>query len=188
MATKKHLTPTKLLWIDLEMTGLDPAVEVITEVAVLVTDFDLKIQKEYEAHAHYKKGDLQKRFDAEENGFWNTMPEERDSLIAACESSKTSLSQIEKQLIKLVKKHFPKKEAVILAGNSIRMDRMFIDKYMPNLAKLLHYRMFDVTSFKIWIEGNGHSPRRKLEKHRALYDIHESIAELKYYLDKGWLR
>jgi oligoribonuclease len=116
------------------------------------------------------------------------MPEDRDKLIKACAESESSLEEIEDKMIELLKKNFADDESVILAGNSIRVDRMFIDKYMPRFAALLHYRMFDVTAFKIWIEGNGHEGRKKEERHRALYDIHESMAELKYYLEKGWLK
>lgn len=184
---KSKPKPTKLLWIDLEMTGLDPETEVITEAAVLVSDFKLEIEKEYEAVVHYSPAELKKKFDAEPNGFWNSMPEARDKLIKACADSKTSLEQLEDSLIEICKKNFPKGEMIVLAGNSIRVDRMFIDKYLPRFAALLHYRMFDVTAFKIWIEGNGREGRKKEERHRALYDIHESMAELKYYLEKGWM-
>lgn len=183
----KKRKATKLLWIDLEMTGLDPNKEVITEVAVLVSDFKLNIEKEYEAKVHYSPAKLKKKFNKEENGFWNSMPEERDRMIADCAESKLKLSDIEDDLIALVKSDFGG-ELVVLAGNSIRVDRMFIDKYLPRFAALLHYRMFDVTAFKIWIEGNGHEGRKKEERHRALYDIHESMAELKYYLEKGWMK
>ncbi len=184
----KKSKPTKLFWIDLEMTGLEPETEVITEVAALVSDFNLKIEAEYEATVHYSKSDLQARFDKEPNGFWNSMPEERDKLMESCAKSKTTLEEVEEELIDICKKNFLKDERIILAGNSIRVDRMFIDKYMPKFAELLHYRMFDVTTFKIWIEGNKHEGRKKEERHRALYDIHESMAELKYYLEKGWMK
>lgn len=183
----KKEKPTKLLWMDLEMTGLDPEVEVITEVAALISDFKLKVEVEYEAKLHYSPAKLKAKFDAEVNGFWNSMPEERDRLVADCASSKLKLRDVENQLIKLVEDNFGV-QPVILAGNSIRVDRMFIDKYMPRFAALLHYRMFDVTTLKIWIEGNGRQARKKEERHRALYDIYESIAELKYYLEKGWVR
>ena len=184
----KKQKPTKLLWVDLEMTGLDPQTEVITEVAALVSDFKLNVEAEYEAKVHYSPAKLKKMFDAEVNGFWNSMPEERDRLIADCEQSKLKLKDVEDELIALVKEHFPADERVILAGNSIRVDRMFIDKYLPRFAALLHYRMFDVTALKIWIEGNGHEGRKKEERHRALYDIHESMAEVRFYLEKGWVK
>ncbi len=183
----KRQKATKLLWLDLEMTGLDPETEVITEVAALVSDFELNVEKEYESKVHYSPTKLKNKFDKEVNGFWNSMPEERDRLVSDCAESKLKLSDIEDDLIALIKANF-NGEPVVLAGNSIRVDRIFIDKYMPRFAELLHYRMFDVTTFKIWIEGNGHEGRKKEERHRALYDIHESMAELKYYLEKGWLR
>jgi oligoribonuclease len=186
--TPKKQKATKLLWVDLEMTGLEPRDEVITEIAALVSDFKLNIESEYEGVVHYSKEDLKARFNKEPNGFWNSMPKERDKLIKSCSESKLSLEDLEDSLIEICEKHFPKDEKIILAGNSIRVDRMFIDKYMPRFAGLLHYRMFDVTTLKIWIEGNGHQGRKKEERHRALYDIHESMAELKYYLEKGWVK
>ncbi len=184
----KRQKGTKLLWLDLEMTGLDPETEVITEVAALVSDFKLKVEKEYEAKVHYSPAKLKAMFDVEPNGFWNLMPEERDRMITDCAESKFKLSDIEDALIAIVNEYFAAGEKVILAGNSIRVDRMFIDKYLPRLAELLHYRMFDVTTLKIWIEGNGHQARKKEERHRALYDIYESMEELKYYLEKGWVK
>lgn len=191
----KHRKPTKLFWVDLEMTGLDVETEVITEAAVLISDFKLNLlnlnsdgdkNEGFEAVIHYSEGELKQKFDSEESGFWNSLPKERDKLIEACASSRLSLRDVEDSLIKIVEEFF-NGEPVILAGNSIRMDRMFIDKYMPRFAALLHYRMFDVSTLKIWIEGNNHPARKKLEKHRALYDIYESIEELRYYLKKGWM-
>jgi oligoribonuclease len=184
----KKQKPTRLFWIDLEMTGLDPKSEVITEVAALVSDFKLNVECEYEGVVHYSKEDLKERFDKEPNGFWNSMPKERNKLMKSCSESELSLTDLEDSLIEICKKYFPEEERIVLAGNSIRVDRMFIDRYMPRFAALLHYRMFDVTAFKIWIEGNGHEGRKKEERHRALYDIHESMAELKYYLEKGWVK
>ena len=92
--------------------------------------------------------------------------------------------EVENDLCTLVKKYFLPKETVYLAGNSIRVDRSFIDVYMPKFSKILHYRMLDVTAFKLLWTGQGGTEYKKAEHHRALDDIHESIAELKYYNTK----
>lgn len=174
------------MWVDLEMTGLDPDNDVIIEVAALVSDFKFNILREFESAVYYPAGFLEAKLNSDTGSFWNSRPKARDQLLRDCAKSVNSLRSVEIKLIEIIKEHF-KDELVILAGSSIRVDRAFIDNYMPELAALLHYRMFDVTSFKIWIEGQGHKPRKKAERHRALYDIYESMEELKFYLEKGYL-
>ncbi len=183
----KSKKPTRLLWVDLEMTGLNPAEDVISEVAIIVTDFKFHQLEQFSSAVNYPKGFLEQKFDSEPNQFWNSRPAGRNDLLKSSAQSVHNLRSIEQKILALVKEYF-KGELVILAGNSIRVDRAFIDNYMPELAATLHYRMLDVSSFKIWIEGNGHPSRKKIEKHRALSDIEESIAELKFYLQQGWLK
>jgi oligoribonuclease len=90
---------------------------------------------------------------------------------------------VEQELIGIVNSFYGLKDGVIIAGNSIAQDRKFIDKYMPNLASRLHYRMLDVSSFKIIFEYCYRKKFHKKQTHRALADIEESIDELKYYLN-----
>lgn len=176
----KKAKPTKLIWMDLEMTGLDPAKDVILEVAVEITDFDFKTLATYEVCVAHPKETVVKRMQA--NNWWQNYPENRDHFVNNLEKGK-SLQQVEHELIALVEEHFGSEPAV-LAGNSIHSDRLFIRQWMPALDLKLHYRMLDVTSFKILMQGKKWGREfLKPEAHRAFEDIQGSIAELQYYLD-----
>lgn len=171
--------PTKLLWIDLEMTGLDPLEDVILEVAVEVTDFNFKTLASYEACLKQDKDLVVRRMQA--NIWWKDFPENRDQFIQKIDEGKDP-AQVEEELIELVKAHFGK-ELAMLAGNSIHNDRGFIKQWLPNLDLLLHYRMLDVSSWKLVMQGKYGLNFEKPEVHRAFEDIQASIAELDYYLD-----
>ena len=93
-----------------------------------------------------------------------------------------SEEDLDRTLGEIAIKHFKKKNPVIICGNSIAQDRKFIDKYLPNFAERLHYRMLDVSSFKIVFREMLGREFKKANSHRALDDIRESIAELKYYM------
>lgn len=176
---KKDVIPTKLLWIDLEMTGLNPAKDVILEVAVEVTDFDFKTLESYEAVVKQSKDVVVKRM--QENVWWKDFPANRDQFVAKLESGKP-LKQVETELIALVKKHFGD-ELAVLAGNSIHNDRLFIKQWLPELDLKLHYRMLDVSAFKVLMQGKYSVVFEKQDVHRAFDDIQASIAELDFYLD-----
>ena len=171
--------PTKLLWIDLEMTGLNPKTDVILEIAAEVTDFDFKTIETYEARVQQSKEFVVKRMQA--NAWWQGFPENRDAFLAKMADAKPP-KQVEQELIALVEKHFGS-EPAILAGNSIHNDRKFIERWWPSLDLKLHYRMLDVSSFKILMQGKYAVPFEKKDVHRAFDDIQASIAELDYYLD-----
>lgn len=175
----KDRIPTKLLWVDLEMTGLDPAKDVILEVAAEVTDFNLKTQASYEARVHQNRKTVVTRMQA--NIWWRDFPKNRDDFLAKLDQGK-QLEQVEQELIKLVDKHFGDEPAV-LAGNSIYNDRLFLKSWMPNLDLKLHYRMLDVSSFKIFMQGKYGEVFEKDSPHRAFDDIQASIAELQHYLE-----
>ena len=172
--SKKTLKSSKLLWLDLEMTGLHPDKDRILEIGAIVTDFNfneiaifesaifqssavLKNMNEWSLHAHTKSGLLEKIKDA---------PKEKD---------------VENEFLQFVSANF-KNEPVVIAGNSIHQDRRFIDKWWPKVSDVLHYRMVDVSSFKIIMQTKYNRVFNKKENHRALEDIRESIAELKFYL------
>ena len=174
--------PTKLLWVDLEMTGLDPTKDVILEVAAEVTDFNFKTLASYEARVKSKREIVVSRMQT--NVWWKDYPENRDEFIKKLDDGK-SLSEVEQDLIQLVEKQFGHTPA-ILAGNSIHNDRIFIKQWWPTLDLKLHYRMLDVTSMKIYMQGKYGVEYEKKEIHRAFDDIQASIAEWQYYLD--WLR
>jgi oligoribonuclease len=165
----------KLLWIDLEMTGLEIEKEVIIEAAAVVTDFEFNELDVY--HAIIKQD--QKYLDAMDD--WNTKHHGASGLTAAVATGK-SPNLVEEELISLVKKHFSPEERAVLAGNSIMQDRLFISRYFKKLNERLHYRMVDVTSWKIIFNDKFKLKYNKKNTHRALDDINESISELKFYL------
>lgn len=174
----KHASPTKLIWVDLEMTGLDPANDVILEVAAEITDFDFKTLASYEATVRQPKDVVVDRM--QKNIWWADYPENRDEFINKLDSAKPS-DQVEAELIKLIEEQFGD-EPAILAGNSIHSDRGFIRQWWPQLDLKLHYRMLDVSAWKIVMQGKYGVQFEKKEVHRAFDDIQASIAELQNYL------
>jgi len=178
----KHAIPTKLLWVDLEMTGLDPTQDVILEIAVEITDFNFKTLASYEARVQHRKEVVVNRM--QKNVWWQDYPANRDDFVAKLEHGKP-LHQVERELIELLRAHFGD-EPAILAGNSIHNDRNFIKHWWPEFDLKLHYRMLDVSSLKIFMQGKYGVEFEKKEIHRAFDDIQASIAELQYYLE--WLR
>jgi len=178
-ASLKDMLPTKLLWVDLEMTGLDPRQDRILEVAAEVTDFTFTTLASYEARIKHPKDIIVDRF--QKNVWYADFPENRDFFITHLEEGKPS-SVVESELISLIETQFGPERA-ILAGNSIHNDRNFIKQWWPQLDLKLHYRMLDVSSFKIVMQGMHGLQFEKKESHRAFDDIQASIAELQYYLD-----
>lgn len=165
----------KFLWLDMEMTGLDVTKEVIIEVGAIVTGTDLEPLSTFHAVVKQEQQYLD-RMDE-----WNTKQHGQSGLTALVPDG-TPQNEVEAALIAICDEHF-KGEKVILAGNSIGQDRLFIDKYMPLLAERLHYRMLDVSTFKIVFNYFYQiSYSKKPSLHRALDDIQESINELKRYL------
>lgn len=175
----KNARPTKILWMDLEMTGLDPQKDLILEVAAEVTDFDFKTLATYEACIKQPKATVVKRMQA--NNWWQGYPDNRDHFVNNLDNGKP-LAQVEKELIALVEDQFGS-EMAVLGGNSIYNDRLFIKRWMPALDLKLHYRMLDVSAWKIYMQGKHGINFSKPETHRAFEDTQGSIAELQYYLD-----
>jgi oligoribonuclease len=175
----KKAIPTKLLWVDLEMTGLDPLQDVILEVAAEITDFDFKTLASYEAIVQQPKDVVVDRM--QKNNWWADYPVNRDEFVKNLDSAKPS-QQVEHELIELIEQQFGDEPAV-LAGNSIHNDRNFIKQWWPQLDLKLHYRMLDVSALKIFMQGKYGVQFDKKEVHRAFDDIQASIAELQYYLE-----
>ncbi|CAM6005647.1 unnamed protein product [Sphagnum balticum] len=167
------LKMNRLLWVDLEMTGLDIEKEVIIEAAVIVTDLEFKPLVTY--HAIVKQD--QKLLDSMDA--WNTKHHGESGLTASVPNGRDP-QDVEEDLLKIVNEHFPGERAV-LAGNSISQDRLFINKYFKKLSERLHYRTVDVTSWKIIFNDKFKIKYDKKNTHRALDDILESIAELQFY-------
>lgn len=165
-----------LLWIDLEMTGLSPEKDRILEVAAIATGWDFEPKAEMTAVVKVDPKLMKERMVGD---FWEKNSESRDALMAQNEKG-LSVSEVEKQILEFLDKNF--KGEVYLAGNSIHQDRKFIEREMPELNKRLHYRMFDVSAWKIYFENKKGKKFMKPENHRALDDIRGSIEEMKWYL------
>ena len=170
----------RIVWVDLEMTGLDPARHVIVEVAALVTDAELNIIDEgVDLVVHATDAQL-----AEMDDFVTEM-HSGNGLLDDIKASTVSLAEAEDAVLRLVAKHCDPAHPAPLAGNSIATDRTFIRAQMPRLDAALHYRMIDVSTVKEltrrWYPRAYYNQPEKGMAHRALADIVESIRELDYY-------
>ena len=170
----------ELVWLDLEMTGLDPKIHRIIEIATIITDSELNIiaeGPELVIHAH-------KKVLSKMNDYVHEM-HYRSGLLDKVKESKMTIKEAEIQTLDFLNEHLESKYRPPLCGNSIGTDRRFLDAQMNDLERRLHYRVVDVTSIKElatrWNpELNAKIPP-KMETHRALDDIIESIEELKFY-------
>lgn len=169
------MSTKNLLWMDLEMTGLDDQTDQILEVAAVVTDIELQAKEEFHRIVFQPKEVLDGMND------WCKKTHGASGLTAACATG-TPLTQVESELLDFIKRHFRSNERIVIAGNSIGNDRRFIDRYMPAFAKKLHYRMIDVSSYKEIYRDRYKLGFKKANAHRATGDIHESIRELGFYL------
>ncbi|MDN6200551.1 oligoribonuclease [Corynebacterium flavescens] len=170
----------RLVWIDLEMTGLDPQRHVIVEVAAIITDANLNIVGEgIDVVVHASEEEL-----AQMDDFVTNM-HAHSGLDKEIRASTTTLTEAEDAVLALVEEHCDPEHPAPLAGNSIATDRTFIRAYMPRLDKALHYRMIDVSTIKElsrrWYPRAYYNQPEKGMAHRALQDIIESIRELDFY-------
>lgn len=176
MASKK--SKKHLVWIDCEMTGLDPAHDVLLEIATIVTNYDLEVIARGPVIAIRTSESRLAKMDA-----WNQRTHSASGLLDRVRTEGVSVTEAEEETLRFVKKYCYKKTAP-LCGNSIGQDKRFLAKYMPQLHDFLHYKVVDVSSIKVlvseWYGGRYASPPKQ-ELHRALADIEESIAELAYY-------
>jgi oligoribonuclease len=169
-----------LAWIDLEMTGLDPARHTIVEIACLITDDDLTILSEGpELIVHASPEQL-----AEMDDFVTAM-HTRSGLLDAIKASELSLADAGAQTLAYLTQHIPEARTVPLAGNSIGTDRRFLATQLPEIEDYLHYRSVDVSTVKElcrrWYPDIYKGAPVKKGGHRALQDIRESVDELAYY-------
>src|SRR3954451_16700269 len=171
------------MWMDLEMTGLDPGKDVIVEIATLVTDDDLNVVAEGpDLVVHQPESAL-----AMMDPFVVDM-HTKSGLLAAVRASTTTLEDAGARTLAFVKEHPPEPATVPLCGNSIGTDRRFLAAYLPAIENWLHYRSVDVSSVnelvKRWYPGLASAHPNKTGSHRALDDIRESVNELRFYRER----
>jgi len=168
-----------LVWIDLEMTGLDSAADVILEIACVITDGNLNTIAESPSLIIHQPEEKLRVMNQ-----WCQEQHVKTGLVEAVRKSTIMLQQAEKEIFDLIRKHCPIHTGV-LSGNSVWQDRVFLAKYMPKIPVYLHYRTVDVTTVKElvrrWYPQSPHTEYKKSDQHRALSDIYESIAELQHY-------
>ena len=167
-----------LVWLDMEMTGLDPVNDKIIEIAVIITDPNLEILSEAPVFVIKQDDSLLQNMDA-----WNTNTHSKSGLIEKVKHSATTEKDAEDQLINFLKPYVDKNKSP-MCGNTICQDRRFMANYMPKLEAYFHYRNLDVSVFKEL--AKRWRPEligkfKKSAKHEALADIKESIEELKFY-------
>jgi oligoribonuclease len=170
-----------LIWIDCEMTGLDPEVDRLIEIAVVVTGPDLQTRVEGPVLVIHQSDEQLDKMDA-----WNKGTHGRSGLIDKVKASFTSEAEAELALLEFVAKYAPK-GTVPMCGNTIGQDRRFLVKYMPKLEAFFHYRNIDVSTLKELAKRwrpDVYNGFRKQQKHTALADVHESIEELAHYREQ----
>ena len=179
-AVKTVLNEFRLVWLDMEMTGLDPERERIIEVAVVVTEPDLTVVAEGPVLVIHQPDSLLDAMDS-----WNRSTHSKSGLTDKVKSSTMTEEQAQDELIAFLSQYVPAGKSP-LCGNTVSQDRRFMFKYMPKLEQFFHYRTVDVSTLKEL--ARRWKPEllkgfEKRSKHEALADIYESIDELKYYRD-----
>ncbi|NND85550.1 MAG: oligoribonuclease [Acidimicrobiia bacterium] len=172
-----------LVWVDLEMTGLDPAEHVIVEIAVIITDGALETLVEGPDLIIHATDEQLGRMDD-----FVTKMHKGSGLTEAVRASTLTVAEAEEQVMAFIKEHVPEHRVGLLAGNSIHTDRTFLTRYMPAITDHLHYRLVDVSTVKElarrWYPDDIEDAPIKGGAHRALADIRESIDELRWFRDR----
>ena len=173
--------PENLVWIDLEMTGLDPEAERIIEIATVVTDTSLVVLAEGPEMVIHQTAEVLSAMDE-----WNTGQHGRSGLTERVLASTWTEEDAQARTLEFLKRYVPPGTSP-MCGNSICLDRRFLHRYMPELEGFFHYRNLDVSTLKElclrWAPGKA----RRFSKqtgHRALQDVHDSISELRFYRDE----
>lgn len=167
-----------LIWLDMEMTGLDPEKDKIIELAVVITNSQLETVAEGPVWVVHQSNEVLDGMDD-----WNKGTHGRSGLIDKVKASTLSEADVEAQCLEFIKQHVPARISP-MCGNSIGQDRRFMVRYMPKLEEYFHYRNLDVSTLKELVRRWKPELAKGLTKHgkhEALADVHESINELKYY-------
>jgi oligoribonuclease len=170
-----------LIWLDCEMTGLDPETERLIEIAVIVTGPNLEPRIEGPVLVIHQDDAQLDRMDA-----WNKGTHGRSGLIDKVKASTVNEAQAEQEILAFLAKYAPK-GATPMCGNTISQDRRFLVKYMPKLEAFFHYRNLDVSTLKELAKRwrpDVYAAFKKQQKHTALADVHESIDELAHYRER----
>jgi oligoribonuclease len=169
---------SRLIWIDLEMTGLKPESDCIIELAIVITGEQLEPVAEAPVRVIHQADHVLEGMDS-----WNKATHARSGLIAKVQASSLSEAQVEAEMVEFLSAHIPPRVSP-MCGNSVCQDRRFLARYMPRLEAYFHYRNLDVSTLKElarrW-KPQLMSGLVKQGKHEALADIYESIDELRYY-------
>jgi oligoribonuclease len=170
----------RLVWIDLEMTGLDVERDAVVEIACLVTTNDLELVDDgIDLVVHAPEEQLATMVDVVRE------MHEKSGLLDAIRASQLTVAQAESQVLAYLRTHVPVPRSAPLCGNSVGVDRRFLARYLPAIDDYLHYRIVDVSSLKElcrrWYPEAYRKRPGKSETHRALDDIRESLEELRYY-------
>lgn len=167
-----------LVWIDLEMTGLEPEHDCIIEIATLVSDSELNVIAEGPSLAIHQPEEILAKMDE-----WNTTQHTRSGLVSRVRESTYDVKQAEIATIEFLQTYVQEGKSP-MCGNSIWQDRRFLTRYMPQLEKFFHYRMIDVSTLKelaIRWAPSIYNGFQKEPQHLAMSDVRDSLAELRYY-------
>jgi oligoribonuclease len=170
-----------LIWIDLEMSGLDPKKERILEIATIVTNSELDIIAEGPNLIIHQSPRVLNQMDE-----WNTKQHHKSGLVERVKESRVSVKEAELQTLAFLEKHTKIGQSP-MCGNTIYHDRKFLLRWMPKLEKYFHYRLIDVSTIKELVNRWSRDISKEFDKktsHRALSDIHDSIEELRFYRNK----
>ncbi|HEV8260168.1 MAG TPA: oligoribonuclease [Burkholderiales bacterium] len=173
--------PSYLIWIDMEMSGLNPDADRVLEVAIVVTDSQLVTVAEAPVKVVHQADAVLDRMDS-----WNKSTHKKTGLIDKVKAAKQNEAEVEAELIAFLAQYLPENISP-MCGNSICQDRRFLARYMPRLEAFFHYRNLDVSTLKELVKRwkpEIMAGLSKHGKHEALADIYESIDELKYYREK----
>lgn len=185
MVTKFVQSPL-FVWVDLEMTGLDVSRDVILEVACIITDCRLNSIAQLQPLVVHQPDAVLSSMNE-----WCQKQHTKSGLVDAVRASTLSIKQAEELLLSFIKQHCKPNQSP-LCGNSVWMDRLFLQTYMPSIVEYMHYRLIDVSTVKqlvtAWFGKAGEPLFAKKSAHRALDDLHESIAELTFYRDNFFVK